>query len=121
MTDLNIEGKIYKRPWGTYQTLKMTETCQVKWIVINPKSKLSLQKHYKRAERWTVIEGTPIITIGEKSQKYSRNDTVFIPKNTLHRLENDTDTIAIVVEVQLGSYLGEDDIVRYDDIYGRTE
>ncbi|NGX49228.1 MAG: Alginate biosynthesis protein AlgA [Candidatus Anoxychlamydiales bacterium] len=116
----NVEHKIYKRPWGTYQTLKLEKTCQVKWIEVNPKSKLSLQKHKKRSEHWIVAKGTPIVTIDKMKKKLNENDHVFIPKEGVHRIENDTDKKVVIVEVQLGSYLGEDDIIRLEDIYGRT-
>lgn len=116
----NEENKIYTRPWGTYQTLKINETCQVKWIEVNPKSKLSLQKHQKRSEHWIVAQGHPIITIDKSKKTYNTNDHVFIPKEAIHRIENESDEKVIIVEVQIGSYLGEDDIIRIDDIYGRT-
>jgi mannose-6-phosphate isomerase len=116
----NIEQKIYKRPWGTYQTLKITQGCQVKWLEVYPKSKLSLQKHLKRAEHWIIIEGNPLITIDNTKKIYNKNDHIFIPQESVHRIENETDKSVIIVEVQLGSYLGEDDIVRLEDIYGRT-
>jgi len=116
----NIENKIYKRPWGTYQTLKINENCQVKWIEVNPKSKLSLQKHKKRSEHWVVVKGKPTVTIDKLKKKCNVNEHVFIPKEGIHRIENETDEMVVVVEVQIGSYLGEDDIIRFDDIYGRS-
>lgn len=115
----NIEQKIYKRPWGTYQTLKIDQNCQVKWIKVKPKSKLSLQKHLKRSEHWIVVEGIPIITIEKTQKKYNKNDHVFIPRESVHRIENNTNKDVIIVEVQIGSYLGEDDIIRIEDMYGR--
>lgn len=116
----NIENKIYSRPWGTYQTLKINQSCQVKWIEVNPKSKLSLQKHLKRSEHWIVVEGRPLITIDKTTKTFNKNDHVFIPKEAIHRIENDTDRKVIIVEVQIGTYLGEDDIIRIEDIYGRS-
>jgi len=116
----NIEQKIYKRPWGTYQTLKIKQNCQIKWIEIYPKSKLSLQKHLKRSEHWIVVEGSPLITIDKTKKIFHKNDHVFIPKEAIHRIENETDQTIIIVEVQIGSYLGEDDIIRLEDIYGRS-
>ena len=116
----NIERKIYKRPWGTYQTLKLSSNCQVKWIEVNPKSKLSLQKHQKRAEHWIVVKGQPKITINSRKKNYKKNEHIFIPKKTIHRIENVSKVSKVIlVEVQLGSYLGEDDIIRIEDIYGR--
>jgi len=116
----NIVNKIYKRPWGTYQTLKLSNDSQVKWIEIYPKSKLSLQKHLKRSEHWIVVRGQPLITLNENKKRYKENDYIFIPKEAVHRIENDTDQLVVVVEVQRGSYLGEDDIIRLEDIYGRA-
>ncbi|NGX56328.1 MAG: Alginate biosynthesis protein AlgA [Candidatus Anoxychlamydiales bacterium] len=115
----NIENKIYKRPWGTYQTLKLADTSQVKWIEVLPLQKLSLQKHYKRSEHWIVVEGNPVITIDSAKKQYKKNDHVFIPIESMHRIENIENKKVIIVEVQIGSYLGEDDIERFDDIYGR--
>ena len=116
----NIERKIYKKPWGTYQTLKLKENCQVKWIEIYPKAKLSLQKHLKRSEHWIVVKGNPIITVNDTKKKYFENDHIFIAKEAIHRLENDTDQTIVIVEVQIGTYLKEDDIIRLEDIYGRS-
>jgi len=116
----NIESKVYSRPWGTYQTLKIKENAQVKWIEVNPDSKLSLQKHLKRAEHWIIVKGHPLITVNETTKKYNQNEHVFIPKEAVHRIENDTKELVIIVEVQIGSYLGEDDIIRLEDVYGRT-
>lgn len=116
----NIENKIYKRPWGTYQTLKLKENCQIKWLEILPQSKLSLQKHLKRSEHWIVVKGKPTITADKICQKYKQNDHIFIPKESIHRIENDTNQIVIIAEIQIGSYLGEDDIIRIADIYGRN-
>ena len=115
----NIENKIYSRPWGTYQTLKLTDTCQVKWIVVHPNQKLSLQRHFKRKEHWIVIEGTPIVTINDSKKEYKKNDYLHIPIEAIHRIENLTNKNVILVEVQMGSYLGEDDIERLEDIYKR--
>ncbi|MBN2479071.1 MAG: phosphomannose isomerase type II C-terminal cupin domain [Parachlamydiales bacterium] len=120
MSDINQENKIYTRPWGTYQTLKMSKCTQVKWIEVKPKSKLSLQKHFKRSEHWVVVEGSPTVTIDKTKKKLSQNDHIFIPIESIHRIENETDSKVIIVEVQIGSYLGEDDIERIEDIYGRT-
>lgn len=117
----NEIGKIYHRPWGNYQTLLLDATYQLKIIEINPGGKLSLQKHAKRMEHWIVIVGQPTITIDNECKKYNVNDHIFIPIGSLHRLENTTNTIIKIVEVQSGTYLGEDDIIRIDDIYGRQE
>ncbi len=116
---INEIGQTYERPWGTYKTLEMDEGYQVKIITVNPGGRLSLQKHFKRAEHWVVIEGRPTITVGDSTKEYQVNDTVDIAIEQLHRLENFTDKTAAIIEVQIGAYLGEDDIVRLDDIYNR--
>ena len=120
MSELNQIGKIYERPWGTYQTLALGENYQVKIITVKPKGRLSLQKHSKRSEHWVVIKGTPTITIDQEIKTYTVNDRVFIPVTAVHRMENLTNEDATIVEVQIGSYLGEDDIIRLDDVYGRN-
>jgi mannose-6-phosphate isomerase len=116
---LNKESQIYSRPWGYYQTLKLFENSQVKWILVKPNEKLSLQKHLKRSEHWIIIKGTPMITINNSTKTYFENEHAFIPKESIHRIENKTDEEVIIVEVQIGSYLGEDDIIRLDDKYNR--
>lgn len=118
-TPINITGKIYERPWGTYQTLSMGDGYQVKIIKVKPDGRLSLQKHAKRSEHWVVIAGKPTITVGDIVKTYSVNESVFIPVNTLHRLENFTKEETSIIEVQIGFYLGEDDIIRIEDIYNR--
>lgn len=120
MADINKIGKIYERPWGTYKTLDIGEGYQVKIITVNPGGRLSLQKHFKRSEHWTVIKGNPKITVGNTIKTYAVNDAVYIPVETAHRLENPTNEAVAIIEVQIGSYLGEDDIVRLDDVYGRA-
>jgi len=116
----NQAGRIYERPWGSYETLKMQPKAQVKWIKIKPKHKLSLQKHKKRSENWVVVKGHPTITVGENVKEYSPTEMIFIPIDAKHRIENNKDEEAIVVEVQTGDYLGEDDIIRLEDKYGRA-
>lgn len=117
---MNEIGKLYHRPWGTYQTLALDEGYQVKLITVNPAGRLSLQKHAHRAERWIVVKGHPIITVGNSSKEYQAGDMMAIEPGVVHRLENFTPTSVIIAEVQLGSYLGEDDIIRLEDSYGRT-
>ena len=116
---LNEIGRVYERPWGTYKTLDIGDGYQVKIIEVKPGGRLSLQKHFKRAEHWVVIKGRPTITVGEKTEQMGVNTAVFIPVTILHRLENFTDQPIAIIEVQIGSYLGEDDIERLDDIYHR--
>ena len=108
------------RPWGSFQSLASGLGYQVKHIVVNPGAALSLQMHQHRAEHWTVIKGTALVTCGEQEQELQVNESVFIPLGAKHRLVNQqTDTLE-VIEVQVGDYLGEDDIVRFEDLYGRT-
>ena len=116
---INEVGKVYERPWGTYQTLDMDQGYQVKIICVKPGGILSLQKHFKRSEHWVVVAGTPTLTIGEEVKDYNYGDNVFIPVEEVHRMENRTSQWVKIIEVQIGSYLGEDDIVRLDDVYGR--
>ncbi len=116
---LNEVGKVYERPWGTYKTLDIGDGYQVKIIEVAPGGRLSLQKHFKRSEHWVVIKGTPTVTVGKKTEQLPVNTAVFIPVETVHRLENFTDQPAAIIEVQIGAYLGEDDIVRLEDVYHR--
>ncbi|MDD9304715.1 MAG: mannose-1-phosphate guanylyltransferase/mannose-6-phosphate isomerase [Desulfobacter sp.] len=109
------------RPWGDYETIDMADRYQVKRITVKPRAKLSLQKHFHRAEHWTVVSGTAVVTKGEKEILVKEDESVYIPLGTLHRLENPGNIPLELIEVQSGSYLGEDDIVRFDDAYGRKE
>ena len=119
MTMENEIGKIYERPWGTYQTLALDAGYQVKIIRVHPDGRLSLQKHSHRSEHCVVVAGSPRLTIGDNVQIHHVNESVYIPKGSVHRIENLTNQTCILVEVQVGDYLGEDDIVRIEDIYGR--
>lgn len=116
----NEVGQTYTRPWGCYRTLALETGFQVKILTVNPGGRLSLQKHFQRSEHWVVVRGTPTLTIGEKVQEYQRDEVVYIPKEAKHRIENLTDAVCQLVEVQIGDYLGEDDIERFDDVYGRS-
>jgi len=116
---INEIGKIYERPWGTYQTIAIDNGYQVKVITVNPGGRLSLQKHFKRAEHWVVVKGSPTVTIDDSVKTYQVNDALYIPLESIHRMENNTAESCAIIEVQVGSYLGEDDIVRLDDVYGR--
>jgi len=109
------------RPWGSYTILEDEDDCKVKRLVVKPGQVLSLQKHYKRSEHWTVVTGTAKVRVGDDEYMLNENESVHIPVETLHRLENTTDTDIALIEVQCGSYFGEDDIVRYEDIYGRIQ
>lgn len=107
------------RPWGSYEQLACGERFQVKRLVVNPGEQLSLQKHHHRAEHWVVVNGTAEITVGEDVRLYSENQSTYIPLGTLHRLRNPGIIPLVIIEIQSGAYLGEDDIVRLDDTYGR--
>lgn len=108
-----------QRPWGTYQSIHNADRAQVKLIIVNPGAKLSLQRHHHRAEHWVVVRGTARVTRGETDFLLSENESTFIPLGAMHRLENPGKIPLHVIEVQSGSYLGEDDIERFEDDYGR--
>jgi len=107
------------RPWGSFETIDEGPRFKVKRIVVNPGAKLSLQKHHHRAEHWVVVRGTARITRGEETLLLEENQSTYIPLGTAHRLENPGKIPLHIIEVQSGSYLGEDDIVRLEDTYGR--
>jgi mannose-1-phosphate guanylyltransferase/mannose-6-phosphate isomerase len=108
------------RPWGSYDGIESGERFQVKRIVVDPGAALSLQMHYHRAEHWIVVRGTARVTRGEETFLLTENESTYIPPGTRHRLENPGKLPLELIEVQSGAYLGEDDIVRFDDAYGRT-
>jgi mannose-1-phosphate guanylyltransferase len=107
------------RPWGTYTVLEGSEQYKIKRIVVHPGKRLSLQKHFHRSEHWIVVSGTAIVTIGEKETLLKANESTYIPIGEKHRLENPGKVDAILIEVQVGEYLGEDDILRLEDDYKR--
>ena len=108
------------RPWGSYEGIDLGERFQVKRIVVNPGEKLSLQMHHHRAEHWIVVSGTGKVTCGNKVILLTENESTYIPIGMTHRLENSGKLPLHMIEVQSGSYLGEDDIVRFEDIYKRS-
>ncbi len=108
------------RPWGTYEGITNSKRFQVKRIMVKPGSKLSLQKHHHRAEHWVVVQGTALITRGDEQLLLTEDQSTYIPLGTIHRLENPGVIPLEIIEVQTGSYLGEDDIVRLEDTYGRA-
>ena len=108
------------RPWGSYDGIENGERFQVKRIVVDPGASLSLQMHYHRAEHWIVVRGTARVTRGDETYLLTENESTYIPPGTRHRLENPGKLPLELIEVQSGAYLGEDDIVRFDDVYGRT-
>ncbi len=109
-----------RRPWGTYESLGQGQKHQIKHIMVEPGGRLSLQSHEHRAEHWVVVAGQATITVGDTTADYATGQHVYIEKQQKHRLENHTQEPVTIVEVQIGSYLGEDDIKRYDDVYGRV-
>ena len=108
------------RPWGWYDSIDSGERFQVKRIVVNPGASLSLQMHHHRAEHWIVVKGTAQVTNGDKVFLLGENESTYIPLGHVHRLTNPGKVPLEIIEVQSGSYLGEDDIVRFEDTYGRV-
>ena len=109
------------RPWGHFETLVLGERFQVKRIVVKPAAALSLQSHHHRAEHWIVVEGTAKVTVNEDVKLVSENQSVYIPLGAVHRMENPGKVDMVLIEVQTGTYLGEDDIIRYEDVYSRGQ
>ncbi|MGB1213375.1 MAG: mannose-1-phosphate guanylyltransferase/mannose-6-phosphate isomerase [Pikeienuella sp.] len=109
------------RPWGYFETLSLGERFQVKRIVVKPGAALSLQSHVHRSEHWIVVAGSANVTVDDSVKLVSENQSVYIPLGAIHRLENPGKVDLHIIEVQTGAYLGEDDIVRYEDIYDRSE
>ena len=115
-----LHRKVY-RPWGWFDSVDEGDRFKVKRIQVKPGASLSLQKHHHRAEHWVVVKGTADIICGEKKLTLSENQSTYIPLGEKHRLSNPGDTPVEIVEVQSGGYLGEDDIVRFEDHYGREK
>ena len=109
------------RPWGHFETLVLADRFQVKRIVVKPGAALSLQSHHHRAEHWIVVEGTAKVTVDDDVRLVSENQSVYIPLGAVHRMENPGKVDMVLIEVQTGSYLGEDDIIRYEDVYSRGQ
>ncbi len=108
------------RPWGWFESLVIGERFQVKRIVVHPGAALSLQSHVHRAEHWIVVEGTAKVTVDSEVRLVTENQSVYIPLGAIHRMENPGKVPMVLIEVQTGTYLGEDDIVRYEDVYARS-
>jgi mannose-6-phosphate isomerase len=108
-----------ERPWGSFHVLDEQPGFKVKRIVVKPGGRLSLQSHKHRGEHWTVVNGNATVTVGDKVSLLTRSQSVDIAKGAKHRLENFGQDIVEIIEVQFGDYLGEDDIIRYDDVYQR--
>ena len=111
---------VFHRPWGSYTNLFKGNNFLVKELIVKPKGILSLQKHFHRSEHWLITKGKPMITLNNKKILKSKNDSVYIPKGAIHRIENPFNKTVNILEIQKGSILKETDIVRYQDIYGRV-
>lgn len=109
-----------ERPWGTYTVLEENRHYKIKRIEVLPGQRLSLQKHHHRSEHWIVVSGTALVTCGEQQYTVNINESTFIPIGEQHRLENPGKIPLVIIEVQSGEYLGEDDIVRFQDDYQRA-
>lgn len=118
--EYHVHRTVY-RPWGSYTTLEMHNRFQIKRITVNPGARLSLQMHHHRHEHWVVVSGTAKVQNGDQSILLKEDEATYIPSCTVHRLENPGVIPLELIEVQIGSYLGEDDIVRFDDEYGRVQ
>jgi mannose-1-phosphate guanylyltransferase/mannose-6-phosphate isomerase len=124
LTDLKDEAATFHttvhRPWGSYTILEDEEDCKVKRLTVKPGQVLSLQLHHRRCEHWTVVQGTAKVRVGDEEFLLEQNQSTYIPLETLHRLENPGTEDVHLIEVQTGDYFGEDDIERFEDIYGRS-
>ena len=109
------------RPWGWFESLVVGERFQVKRIHVHPGAALSLQSHHHRSEHWIVVEGTAKVTVDNEVKLVTENQSVYIPLGSVHRMENPGKLPMVLIEVQTGSYLGEDDIIRYEDVYARGQ
>ena len=118
-SEVEYHRKIY-RPWGYYVSIDTGIGFQVKRIMVNPGAKLSLQKHLHRSEHWVIVKGIAKITCGKEIYILEKNQSTYIPKGEIHRLENEQEDLLEIIEIQTGSYLGEDDIIRLDDQYDRN-
>ena len=108
------------RPWGWFETLTIQNRFRVKRIIVNSEAALSLQSHYHRSEHWIVVEGTAKVTIGNDEKLVTEGESVYVPLGAIHRLENPGKVPVVLIEVQTGLYLEEDDIIRYEDNYKRN-
>ncbi|HHE31497.1 MAG TPA: cupin domain-containing protein, partial [Chlorobaculum parvum] len=113
-----IHRRVY-RPWGSYETVDEGERFKVKRITVKPGALLSLQLHHKRAEHWIVVKGTAVVTVDDRQVELVENESIYIPVEARHRLENRGKELLELIEVQSGRYLCEDDIERFEDNYGR--
>ena len=116
--EIDVHAQVH-RPWGCFQGIDFSDHYQVKRVSVRPGASLSLQMHHHRAEHWVVVKGTAKVTCGDKTYFLSENESTYIPIGEKHRLENPGQIPLDIIEIQSGNYLGEDDIVRFEDIYGR--
>jgi mannose-6-phosphate isomerase-like protein (cupin superfamily) len=114
------EAGFHARPWGGYQVLEEGREYKVKRLVVQPGHRLSLQRHRRRAEHWVVVAGAPRVVVGARTLRLRPRGTVDVPRGAWHRIENPGKAPVVIIEVQTGDYLGEDDIVRRQDDYGRA-
>jgi mannose-1-phosphate guanylyltransferase len=119
-TPVEVEPSCVSRPWGSYTVLTEGGGFKVKRIDVNPGAALSLQLHHQRSEHWVVVSGTAEVVNGERTLMLQPGEHTYIPAGHRHRLSNPGTAVSSLIEVQCGSYLGEDDIVRFEDLYGRT-
>jgi mannose-1-phosphate guanylyltransferase/mannose-1-phosphate guanylyltransferase/mannose-6-phosphate isomerase len=115
-----VQLPVDHRPWGWFETLILAERFQVKRIHVHPGASLSMQSHVHRSEHWIVVAGTAKVTVDDEVRLLTENQSVYIPLGAVHRMENPGKVPMVLIEVQTGTYLGEDDIIRYEDIYSRT-
>lgn len=119
-TDIDTSPKFDRRPWGTFTVLDEGDSFKVKRIEVLPGKRLSYQKHAQRAEHWFVVQGTAKVTLDDRDINVSAGEAIDIAVGSAHRIENPGEELLVFIEVQRGSYLGEDDIVRLQDDFGRT-
>ena len=110
---------VVNRPWGTYETILESDNYKVKRIVVKPNSQLSLQSHKYRSEHWIIVSGNGIVLLNDEKIEVFKDDNIYIKNGDKHRMSNNSSDDLVFIEVQNGDYLGEDDIVRYEDDYGR--
>lgn len=120
MANNYMRGQHDVRPWGTWEVIDCGKSFCVKRITVNSGGILSLQLHHHRAEHWVIVNGTAIITLGEQKITKNAGESVYIPAETKHRIQNEEKTPLVFVEIQTGEELDENDIVRYEDVYGRA-
>ena len=114
-----MSNEITSRPWGTYEVLLDSEECKVKRITVNPNQRLSYQYHHHREEFWTVVKGEGTVTLEGKDIVVKEKEQIHIPKTAKHRMANLTNYVVVFIEIQMGTYFGEDDIIRLEDDYQR--